>query len=98
LGIDIEQVAAMIGVMGNAGIKGSLAGNALKAALQRLSKEPKAVKAALGDMGIALQDAQGRMRTIPSLMKALHEKMKNMKDEKHGRKGPNAGAHKYFRQ
>jgi TP901 family phage tail tape measure protein len=75
LGIDMEQVAAMIGVMGNAGIKGSLAGNALKAALQRLSKEPKAVEKALGGMGLALKDTQGRLRTMPSLMKAIHGKL-----------------------
>ena len=43
LGISVEQVSAMLGVMGNAGIKGSQAGTALRAAMTRLSKEPKAV-------------------------------------------------------
>jgi TP901 family phage tail tape measure protein len=78
LGISLEQTAAMIGVMGNAGIKGSLAGNALKAALLRLAKEPAQAAKALGEMGIALKDDAGRLRTMPSLMQALHEKMKNM--------------------
>jgi TP901 family phage tail tape measure protein len=78
LGISFEQTAAMIGVMGNAGIKGSLAGNALKAGLLRLSKEPAAVEKALREMGLASRDAQGRLYTLPSLMKDLNTQMKGM--------------------
>jgi TP901 family phage tail tape measure protein len=80
LGINLEQTAAMIGVMGNAGIKGSLAGNALKAGLLRLSKEPKAVEEALGDLGLASRDAKGQLYTLPSLMKDLNTQMKGMGD------------------
>jgi TP901 family phage tail tape measure protein len=78
LGISLEETAAMIGVMGNAGIKGTMAGNALKEALGRLSKEPKQVAKALGELGIATRDENGKLRTMPSLMKALSAKMKGM--------------------
>ena len=78
LGVSVEQTAAMLGVMGNAGIKGSQAGTALRAAFTRLSKEPKAVAKALGQLGIRAKDAQGRMRKMPDLMKALSERMKGM--------------------
>lgn len=78
LGVSIEETASMLGVMANSGIKGSQAGTALRAALNRLSKEPKAVAKALGALGVATRDAQGNLRTLPSIMKALSEKMKDM--------------------
>lgn len=78
LGIPFEDTAAMIGIMGNAGIKGSEAGTALRAALVRLSKEPKQTAEAMKKLGISAKDAKGNMRTLPSLMKALSERMKGM--------------------
>jgi TP901 family phage tail tape measure protein len=78
LKIPFEEAAAMIGIMGDAGIKGSQAGTALRSALLRLAKGPKQTEEALGKLGIATRDAQGNMRTMPSLMKALSEKMKGM--------------------
>lgn len=78
LNIPLEDTTAMLGIMGNAGIKGSQAGTALRSALLRLSKEPKQVETALKALGVAARDSQGRLRTMPSLMKALGEKMKGM--------------------
>jgi len=80
LGISIEEATAMIGAMGNAGIKGSEAGTALRAALIRLSKEPKQTEEALNRMGISAKDAQGNLRKMPDLMKALSQRMKGMGD------------------
>ena len=78
LGVSIEETNAMLGIMANAGIKGSQGGTALRAAFTRLSKEPKAVANALAELGITARDAQGNMREIPELMQALSDKMKNM--------------------
>ena len=78
LGVSVEETAAMLGVMANAGIKGTQAGNALKGAFSRLSKEPKAVEKALGNLGVATRDAQGRLRKMPGLMQELAAKMKDM--------------------
>lgn len=78
LGISIEQTAAMMGVMANAGIKGSQGGTALRAALSRLSREPRAVAKALKELGIKATDAQGKLREMPELMQALAKRMKGM--------------------
>ena len=78
LGVSIEETSAMLGVMANAGIKGSQAGTALRAAFNRLSKEPKAVEKALSALGVATRDAQGNLRKMPGLMQELADKMKNM--------------------
>ncbi|GHV50433.1 hypothetical protein FACS1894216_02630 [Synergistales bacterium] len=78
LKIPFEETVAMIGAMGDAGIKGSEAGTAMRAALIRLSKEPKQTEKALLSVGVAARDSQGNLRTMPSLMQALSEKMKGM--------------------
>ena len=78
LGISVEEVSAMLGVMANAGIKGSQGGTALRAALNRLSKEPKAVAKALGELGIKSRDADGNMRDMTELLTALQGKLKGM--------------------
>ncbi len=78
LGFSIEQTNAMLGVMANAGIKGTLAGNALKAAFLRLSQEPKAVAKALGELGVKAKTAEGDMKPFPELMKELSAKMEDM--------------------
>ena len=78
LGISIEETNAMLGIMANAGIKGSQGGTALRAAFVRLSKEPKAVAKALGQLSIRARDAQGNFREMPELLQALSKKMKDM--------------------
>ncbi len=78
LNIPLEETAAMIGVMGDAGIKGSQAGTALRAALLRLSREPKMAAKALESLGVKARDAAGNMRTIPDLMTELSAKMRDM--------------------
>ncbi|MBR0075141.1 MAG: phage tail tape measure protein [Synergistaceae bacterium] len=80
LGISIEQVSAMLGVMANAGIKGSQGGTALRAALSRLAREPKAVAKALGELGVKATDAKGNLREMPELMQELAKRMKGMGD------------------
>lgn len=75
LNMPLEKAAAMLGVMSNAGIKGSQAGTALRAALIRLSSEPKAVADALEALGIQAKDAEGNMREIPDLMADLSRQM-----------------------
>ncbi|MBR2209026.1 MAG: phage tail tape measure protein [Synergistaceae bacterium] len=77
LGVSIEQTAAMLGAMANAGIKGAESGTALRNAFMRLSQEPKAVEKALKKLGIASRDAEGNMRELPEIMLALHKKIKD---------------------
>ena len=77
LGISIEETNAMLGKMADAGIKGSQGGTALRAALTRLSKEPKAVAKEFQKLGISARDSQGNLREIPDLMQALNSKIKD---------------------
>ncbi|MBR1658156.1 MAG: phage tail tape measure protein [Synergistaceae bacterium] len=78
LGVSLEETSAMLGVMANAGIKGTEGGTALRGAFLRLAQEPKAVEKALNSLGVASRDAKGNMRQLPDLMLELSNKMKDM--------------------
>ena len=79
LNIPLEDTAAMLGILGNSGIKGAEAGTALKIAFLRLSQEPKATAEALEHLGVKAKDElTGNLRTMPDLMKAISKQMEGM--------------------
>lgn len=53
-GVQFEEAAAMIGLMGNAGIQGSMAGTSLRGAISRLVAPTDQITAAMEAAGIAL--------------------------------------------
>ncbi|MDO5061855.1 MAG: phage tail tape measure protein [Peptostreptococcaceae bacterium] len=59
LGYSAEDTAVALGLMANAGIKGSQAGTALRAALTRLVKPTKQVQEGFDLVGISAQELQG---------------------------------------
>jgi len=71
VGVSIEDLAAMTGLLGDVGIQGSQAGTALRAAMVRLTKPPKMAANALADLGVATMDAKGNMRALPSILEDI---------------------------
>ncbi|HEJ6912307.1 TPA: phage tail tape measure protein [Serratia marcescens] len=69
LGISLENMAAMAGAMADNGIRSSMAGTALRAGLTRLVAPAKAGQDALGALGVKVNDAQGRLRAMPEILK-----------------------------
>lgn len=73
--VSLEETAAMTAILGNAGIKGSMAGTTLKAMLLELadSKKINIMK------GIGVDPTEnGKLRSIADIMGDLQNKMKNM--------------------
>src|SRR5690625_6103919 len=60
-GLSIEETAAFIGILGDAGITGSKAGTELNAMLRDLKKNSEDGAIAVGEQSIALYDAEGNM-------------------------------------
>lgn len=73
LGISLEETAAAVGLMGNAGIKGSQAGTTLRMALLRLVKPPRMARAEMEKMGLVTIDAQGKMLPMVEILRRLRE-------------------------
>lgn len=78
MGYSIEDTATAIGLMANAGIKGSQAGTSLRSILTRLVKPPKDAAAALNALGISTTKADGSMKPLRETMAELREKFSGL--------------------
>ena len=82
LGYSMEDTAEQIGLMANAGIKGEMAGTALRLIMTRLAAPTKDVQGAFAHLGIEVEDAMknsdGSMRTLSETMDFLREHMSGL--------------------
>ncbi len=74
LGYAVEDTAVAIGLMANAGIKGSQAGTALRAMLTNLAKPSEQVAGYMAKLGLSLTDASGNVKPMSDLLQDLREK------------------------
>ena len=70
-GASLEDTAAMTMMMGNAGIKGSMAGTALRMGLLRLSGPPKKATKEMEALGISVSDATAMALESQAALKGL---------------------------
>lgn len=80
-GISMEETAAAIGIMANAGIQGSQAGTTLRGALSRLSKPTKVMQTAMDELGVSFYDSEGKMLSLADQVKVMRKAMSGMTDE-----------------
>lgn len=78
LNISLQEVAAMAGKLGDAGMQGSMGGTALRAIMLRMAAPPKAAAEALDRLGISTTDASGDLRAMPDILKDVYEQTKNL--------------------
>lgn len=71
MGYSIEDISVAIGIMGNAGIKGSMAGTTLKNTIANLAKPTDAQAAVMQKLGISLTDSSGNMKSFAEVMNNL---------------------------
>ena len=75
LGYSAEDTAIALGLMANAGIKGSQAGTALRGSISRLVKPTDDAAAMMDKYGISLTNADGTMKPLGEVMNNLREKL-----------------------
>lgn len=73
LGYTAEDTALAIGLMANAGIKGSQAGTSLRSMMSRLTKPTKEVQNAMNRLGISLTNSDGSMKSLNEVMADLRD-------------------------
>lgn len=71
MGYSIEDISVAIGVMANAGIKGSTAGTTLKNVIANLAKPTAAQEKIMQKLGISLTDNNGNMKSFAEVMENL---------------------------
>lgn len=74
----IEDTAVAVGLMANAGIKGSEAGTALRGILTNLAKPSDSVVGYMKELGISLTDSSGAVKPLATQMKDLRQKFANL--------------------
>lgn len=77
MGYSAEDMATAIGLMANAGIKGSQAGTALRSIITRMAKPTKESQAAIDALGLSLIDGEGNMKSFGDIMLDMRDGFKN---------------------
>lgn len=80
-GLSLEETAAAIGLLSNAGIKGSEAGSNLAMALTRVQNPSGEAKKAMEQLGYSAFDSSGKMKPLAQQMSELREKLEGMTDQ-----------------
>lgn len=75
LGVEMSDLSLAIGLMGNASIKGSQAGTALRSGLTRLIKPPKAAATALKKYGIEIKKTKDGNLDLTGTINVLRDKL-----------------------
>ncbi|WP_407372328.1 phage tail tape measure protein [Carnobacterium sp.] len=81
LGMSIEDTAAAIGIMSDAGIKGSQAGTTLRGAFTRLVKPTSKASDAMTEFGIQVFDSQGQIKPMAEIVAELQDSLTGMTSE-----------------
>ena len=81
MGISIEETAAAIGIMSDAGIKGSQAGTSLRGALSRLAKPTDDMQAKMDELGLSFYDSEGKMKPLKDQIGMLKNAFKGLTPE-----------------
>lgn len=81
MGISLEETAAAIGIMSDAGIKGSQAGTTLRGALSRLARPTKAVQDTMDNLGVSFYDADGKMKPLKTQVELLKKAFEGLTPE-----------------
>ena len=77
-GLDFETASAALGVLGNAGLKGSHAGTTLRMMLLNMMNPTKKGQEAWDILGISPKDKSGNLRNLTDILSDLHKKQQSM--------------------
>lgn len=73
MGYSVEDTSLALGLMANAGVKGSQAGTSLKTMFTNLAKPTKQMKGAMDDLGISLTNSDGSMKSMEEVIGDLRK-------------------------
>jgi TP901 family phage tail tape measure protein len=81
MGLSLDQTAAAIAQLHEAGIKGVNAGTSLKSMLAKMASPVKSTQNAWAALGTTLFDSAGNMRDLDTVLKDINKGMENMTQE-----------------
>ncbi|MBN1040074.1 phage tail tape measure protein [Clostridium botulinum] len=75
MGYSIEDASIALGLMANAGVKGSMGGTALKNAIVNMASPTDTMVTVMDKYNLSLTDSNGKMKSLKSVIDMLREKM-----------------------
>ncbi|EAC7988740.1 phage tail tape measure protein [Listeria monocytogenes] len=78
LGYSLTDTAAAVGLLSNRGIEGQKAGTGLRGMLTSLLKPSKQAAEAMKSVGLKIEDSNGNMKSLPTLLDDINDKTKKM--------------------
>jgi TP901 family phage tail tape measure protein len=76
-GVEFEDTAAALSLMGNAGIQASMAGTGLRGAITRLLDPTAKVQRTLDQLGVTVKDTAGRLLPLDQIVQQLEPHAEN---------------------
>ena len=80
-GMSVDETAASLGLLANAGVKGSDAGTLIKSMLLALASPSKDQAASMHALGLEIWDASGKFVGMADVLEQLHQQSKKMTPE-----------------
>ncbi len=84
MGYSVRDTTVALGLMANAGIKGSDAGTSLRGVMTRLAKPTKEVNMAMSALGLSAVNANGSMKPLSQLIPELQTRFSTLTDAQKG--------------
>jgi len=79
-GISFEEMAAVLGELGNSGIQAGMAGRGFAAAIRDMLRPTDRARAELERLGISFTDSSGQLRSFIDIMREFEEKGVGVED------------------
>lgn len=80
-GYQLEDITAALGMMANAGVKGSMSGTALASIITRLGTNTSGARDAIEELGIQFYNSDGTARSLSDVLKELCDATAGMDTE-----------------
>lgn len=80
-GLSLSEVSTLVGMMGNAGIKASMAGTAIRSSLMSMATPSKEAAKLMKDLDISFSNADGSMKDMGSIVTSLKTAFKDLTAE-----------------
>lgn len=81
LGMDVEDVVAVLAELTNEGLTAEASGEKLNSMLRQLAKPSKAAAGLLDELNVKVFDSQGKFRGFTTVMKEINEATKDYSEE-----------------
>lgn len=80
LGMSVEDVSLALGLMANAGIKGTQSGTVLRASLTNLIKPTDQMQSKMEELGIQVLNSDGSMKSLKEILDILRQKFSTLSE------------------